>query len=159
MTTAQKKALGVAEAKAMNKATKEFTIVIMVDHERAARIYRQALTKIGLMMDDLSRAAEFFDKRAIDAHLSARAAWEDDVAAGDDAAVEPAKPKLRWNVIQNRIAYVKRMDALAQFAVAPFEMTEGQVYQLHRMETGDYFEPFDTLLKDWHEARGVGATA
>lgn len=56
MTTAQNQALGVAEAKAMNKATKEFTIVIMVDHERAARIYRQALTKIGLMMDDLSRA-------------------------------------------------------------------------------------------------------
>lgn len=158
MTTAQKQALGPAEAQAMTKATKEHTIVIMVDHERAARVYRDALAKIESMMGDLSRAAEFFDKQAIEAHLSARAAWEDDVAAGDDAAVEPAKPKLRWNVIQNRIAYVKRMDALAQFAVAPFELAEGQVFQLRRMETGDYFEPFETLLKDWHEARGVGAT-
>ncbi|QMV33014.1 hypothetical protein 3Fb_00011 [Ralstonia phage Eline] len=155
MTTAQNHALGQP---AQGKSAKEFGIVVMVDHERAARVYRQALAKINLMMDDLSRAAEFFDRQAISAHLSARAAWEDDVAAGDDAAVEPPKPKLRWNVIQNRVAYVRRMDALAQFAVAPFELAEGHVFQLHRMETGDYFEPFDTLLKDWHEARGAEAT-
>ncbi|UAW00988.1 hypothetical protein [Ralstonia phage RPZH3] len=73
MTTAQNQALGRAEA----HASKEHTIVIMVDNERAARVYRQALTKIGLMIDDL--------------------------------------------------------------------------------EMGDYFEPFETLLKDWWAERGGGA--
>ncbi|CAH0532186.1 IQ calmodulin-binding domain-containing family protein [Ralstonia phage UAM5] len=146
------------ERAAITQATREHTIVIKIDHERAERTYREARTKIEQMLPDLSRAAEFFDRQALAAYGAAMAEWKRYVEAGDDAAAEPEKPKLRWNDVQHKLAYVKRMEALASFAVAPFDMAEGQVFQLHCMENGRYFDKLESLLNDWREARGIGAT-
>lgn len=158
MTAAQNQAPSVADIQALTKDAKPHTIIVKVDNERAERIYREARVKIEGMLTDLSRAAEFFDKPALAAYGEAMAEWKRDVDAGDDAAAEPKKPKLRWNDVQHKLAYVKRMEALASFACAPFDMTEGQVFQLHRMENGTYFDKLEALLREWYEARGAEAT-
>ncbi|QMV33220.1 hypothetical protein 23F_00059 [Ralstonia phage Gerry] len=154
MTTAQNQAPSEADILALTSATKAHTIIVKVDNERAARTYRAARIKIEEMLTDLSRAAEFFDKPALAAYGEAMAEWKRWFDAGDDAAAEPKKPKLKWNDVQHKLAYVKRMEALASFACAPFDMTEGQVFQLHRMEIGTYFDKLEALLKEWYEARG-----
>ncbi|AXG67724.1 IQ calmodulin-binding domain-containing family protein [Ralstonia phage GP4] len=158
MMAAQNQALTVEEARAVAAASKAHTIVIKVDHVRAASTYRAARIKIEQMLTDLSRAAEFFDKPALAAYGEAMAEWKRWVDAGDDAAAEPKKPKLKWNDVQHKLAYVKRMEALASFACAPFDMAEGQVFQLNRMENGTYFDKLEALLQEWYEARGAEAT-